>query len=393
MAQAVIAALGRSAIGKAPKGSLRYTRPEDVGAQVLKGVLDRLPVIREEEIGDVVIGCAYPEAEQGGNMGKVIAAKAIPGADVPGMTLNRFCSSGLQSISVAANAIMAGQADIMIAGGVEFMSAIPMGGNMPSPNPDLVEKNPDAFVSMGITAENVAEEFGVTREEQDAFSVESHRRADRARREGKFAEEIIPVDAVTPGVCEKGFPAMHTRIFREDEGIRPDTSLASLSKLRTVFKVNGTVTAGNSSQTSDGAAMAVLMSDGKAEKLGIRPLAAVRSFAVAGVPSRIMGTGPVRAIPKALALAGLSLRDIGLFELNEAFASQAIACIHVLGLDREIVNVNGGAIALGHPLGCTGTLLTVKLVCEMRRRGVRYGVVSMCVGGGMGAAAVFERLD
>ncbi len=392
MKDAVIVALGRSAIGKAPKGMFRLSRPEDVGAQVLSGVLKQVPQLDSKDIDDVLVGCAFPEAEQGMNLAKIVISKAIPGVDIPGQTVNRFCSSGLQAIATAANAIMAGQAEVMIAGGIELMSTIPMGGNIVCPNPDLIQSQPDSYTAMGVTAENVAEKYGVTRQMQDEFAMESHRRAAAARAEGKFAQEIIPVEAVTTYVDETGHTRMGTRTVTEDEGIRPQTTMESLAKLRTVFKVGGSVTPGNSSQTSDGAAFVILMSAEKAAELGVKPLARFVSFAVAGVPSELMGTGPIAAIPKALKIAGLSKDDIDLIELNEAFASQALASINTLGLDKEKVNVNGGAIAMGHPLGCTGSLLTVKLVRELQRRGGRYGMVSMCIGGGMGAAGVFELL-
>lgn len=392
MKDAVIVALGRSAIGKAPKGMLRNSRPEDIGAQVLRGVLDQIPQLKAEDVDDVIVGCSFPEAEQGMNLAKIVAAKAMPGVDVPGQTVNRFCSSGLQSIASAANAIMAGQADVMIAGGVELMSTIPMGGNMNYPNPALLEGVKDSYVSMGITAENVADDYGVTRQEQDAFALESHRRAAKAQAEGKFAEEIIPVEAVVSYTDERGFLCQKKRVVDRDEGIRPDVSMEGLAKLKTVFKRNGTVTAGNASQTSDGAAFVVLISKEKAEELGLTPLARFVAFAAAAVPARVMGIGPIKAIPKALKVAGMTLDDIDLIELNEAFASQSLACIKTLGLDPERVNVNGGAIALGHPLGCTGAFLTVKLVRELRRRGLKRGIVSMCIGGGMGAAGIFELI-
>lgn len=392
MREAVIVALGRSAVGKAPKGMFRLTRPEDVGAQVLTGVLRQVPQLDSREIEDVIVGCAFPEAEQGMNLAKIVAGKAIPGVDIPGQTVNRFCSSGLQAIATACNAILAGQAQVLVAGGIEFMSAIPMGGNAVYPNPALMHTQPEAYSAMGITAENVAEKYGVTRQMQDEFAMESHRRAAEARSAGRFAEEIVPVEAVTTYLDESGHTRMGNRTVDQDEGIRPQTTMESLGKLRTVFKVGGTVTPGNSSQTSDGAAFAVLMSGEKAAGLGIKPLARFVSFAVAGVPPELMGTGPIAAIPKALKLAGLRQEAIDLVELNEAFASQAIASVQTLGLDMARVNVNGGAIAMGHPLGCTGTLLTVKLVRELRRRGGRYGLVSMCIGGGMGAAGVFEML-
>ena len=392
MKDAVIVALGRSAIGKAPKGVFRLSRPEDIGAQVLSGVLKQVPQLDARHIDDVIVGCAFPEAEQGMNLAKIVISKAIPGVDIPGQTVNRFCSSGLQTIATAANAIMAGQAEVIIAGGIELMSTIPMGGNIVAPNPDLIQSQPDAYTAMGITAENVAEQYGVTRRMQDEFSMESHRRANAARTEGKFAQEINPVEAVTTYVDETAHTRMGLRTVAEDEGIRPQTTMESLGKLHTVFKLGGTVTPGNSSQTSDGAAFVILMSGEKAAELGVRPIAKFISFAVAGVPSELMGIGPIAAIPKALKIAGLRQEDMDIIELNEAFAAQSLACINTLGLDQKKVNVNGGAIAMGHPLGCTGSLLTVKVIRELQRRDGRYGMVSMCIGGGMGAAGVFERL-
>lgn len=392
MKDAVIVALGRSAVGKAPKGMFRLTRPEDVGSQVLAGVLAQVPQLDPHDIEDVIVGCAFPEAEQGMNLAKIVISKAAPGVDIPGQTVNRFCSSGLQTIATAANAILAGQAEVMVAGGVELMSAIPMGGNIVCPNPDLVDTQPDAYTAMGITAENVAEQYGITRQMQDEFAMESHRRAAEARAAGKFAQEIVPVQAVTTYVDDTGHTRMGTRTVDQDEGIRPQTTMESLAKLRTVFKVGGTVTPGNASQTSDGAAFCVLMSGEKAQALGVKPIARFVSFAVAGVPAQLMGTGPIAAIPKALKIAGLDRDDIDLIELNEAFASQALACIRTLGLDQSRVNVNGGAIAMGHPLGCTGSLLTVKALRELQRRGGRYAMVSMCIGGGMGAAGIFEMI-
>ena len=384
MSEAVIVAYGRSAIGKAPRGKLRYSRPEDILAQVINGTLKKVPQMDAKEINDIIIGCAFPEAEQGMNIARVAAARAGIPDSVPGQTINRFCSSGLQSIASAANSIMANQCDCVLAGGVELMSVIPMGGNKITPNPYLMKNKPEAYVTMGITAENVAQKFNVTREMQDEFAVESHKRAFMAQKEGKFADEIIPVEAI--GADGKKF------IFDKDEGIRPGTDMKILSKLRAPFKVKGSVTAGNSSQTSDGAAVVLLMSAEKAEKLGIEPIAKFKSFAAAGVDPRFMGIGPIEAIPKALKIAELSVKDIDLIELNEAFASQSLACINELGLDKEITNVNGGAIALGHPLGCTGSFLTIKLLSEMKRRENKYGLVSMCIGGGMGAAGVFELL-
>lgn len=392
MKEAVIVALGRSAIGKAPKGTLKYSRPEDIGAQVLTGVLNQVPGIILEEIDDIIIGCAFPEAEQGMNIAKIIAERASMPTKVSAQTVNRFCSSGLQSIAAAANSIIAGQAEIVVAGGVELMSAIPMGGNILYPNPALMSDHAQVYTTMGITAENVAEKYGITREQQDKFAAESHAKAAAAQKEGKFAEEIISVEADFIYEDEHGFTKSGLKTFDSDEGIRADATSESLAKLRTVFKINGTVTAGNSSQTSDGAAMAVLMSKEKAESLGIKPVAKFISFAVAGVPAELMGLGPVEAIPKALKIAGLDKSQLDLIELNEAFASQALACIQELNLNKEIINVNGGAIALGHPLGCTGSLLTVKLINELRRSNKKYGMVSMCIGGGMGAAGIFEML-
>ncbi|MCT4566650.1 MAG: acetyl-CoA C-acyltransferase [Maledivibacter sp.] len=391
MREAVIVAYGRSAIGRAPKGKLKYTRAEDVAAQVVKGVLDKVPQLDSSEIDDIVMGCAFPEAEQGMNIGRIIGLRAGLPISVPGQTVNRFCSSGLQTIAIAANSIMAGQADIILAGGVEFMSTVPMGGNIIAPNPYLMEHYPEPYIAMGLTAENVAEKYNVTREMQDVFGVESHRRATKAQAEGKFDDEIIPVDAVRPVMDGSGkVIGQETFIFNKDEGIRPNSTIESLGKLRPVFKNKGSVTAGNSSQMNDGAAAVVVMSKEKAEQLGIKPIAVFRSFAAAGVPPELMGIGPIEAIPKALKIAGVKQDDIDLIELNEAFASQSLACINELGLDTDIVNVNGGAIALGHPLGCTGSFLTCKLLSEMKRRDSRYGLVSMCIGGGMGAAAVFE---
>jgi acetyl-CoA acyltransferase len=393
MREAVIVAYGRSAIGRAPKGKLKYTRPEDIAAQVIKGVLEKVPALDPNEIEDLVMGCAFPEAEQGMNTAKIIAKRAGLPVNVPGQTVNRFCASGLQTIAIAANSIMAGQADVVMAGGVEFMSTVPMGGNIIAPNPFLMENSPEIYMSMGLTAENVADNYNVTREMQDAFGVESHRKAAKAQEEGKFDHEIIPVDAVMPVMDAEGNVIdQETFVFSKDEGVRVGTTIEGLGKLRTVFKNGGSVTAGNASQMSDGAAAVIVMSREKADALGIKPVASFKSFASVGVPPELMGIGPIAAIPKALDIAGIKKEDIDLIELNEAFASQSIACINELGLDNKIVNVNGGAIALGHPLGCTGSFLTCKLLSEMERRDSRYGLVSMCIGGGMGAAAVFEIL-
>ncbi|MDK2867325.1 MAG: acetyl-CoA acyltransferase [Clostridiales bacterium] len=392
MREAVIVAMGRSPIGKAPKGSLSKTRPESIGAQVLKGVIAKLPTLDLKEIDDVIVGCAFPEGEQGVNLARIITLKAGLPDDVPAQTVNRFCSSGLQTIATAANSIMAGQADCIIAGGIESMSAVPIGGNMYHPDPALIESNPAAYISMGLTAENVADAYGVSRAEQDAFAAESHRRALEAIAAGKFDEEIIPIDAERMSADVNGKPVVETFQFKMDEGARKGVTAESLGKLRTVFKMGGTVTAGNASQMSDGAAFVMLMSREKAESLGIKPIAVFRSYAVAGVDPALMGIGPIKAIPKALKIASMAIEDVELIELNEAFASQSLACIQTLALDRAIVNVNGGAIALGHPLGCTGAYLTIKLLSEMKRRSQQYGLVSMCIGGGMGAAAVFEMI-
>jgi len=392
MREAVIVALGRSPIGKAPKGTLKYTRPEDIGAQVLLGLLKLVPQLEPKEIDDIIIGCAFPEAEQGMNLAKVITEKAEMPVEVSGQTVNRFCSSGLQSIASAAYSIIAGQTEVIVAGGVESMSTIPMGGNVMCPNPALMSSHPEAYSSMGITAENVAEKYNISRQEQDAFAAESHRRAFTAQSSGRFFEEIIPVDATFIYEDEHKYSRKGIKQFTGDEGIRANVTVESLSKLKPVFKVNGSVTAGNSSQTSDGAAMVMLMSREKADQLGIKPLAKFISFATAGVPAELMGLGPIQVLPKALKIAGMTKEQIDLIELNEAFASQALACIRELELDDKRVNVNGGAIALGHPLGCTGTFLTVKLIHELKRRNQKYGVVSMCIGGGMGAAGIFELL-
>ena len=390
MQEVVIVACGRSAVGKAPKGSLRNTRPDDLAAQVLKGTLQKLPGLDSALIDDFILGCAFPEAEQGMNMARTVWLRAGLPDSVSAYTINRFCASGLQAVASAANSIMAGQADIVLAGGVESMSMVPMGGNVPAPNPYLMEHYPQAHISMGITAENVAELYGVTRQEQDAFACDSHIKAFAARQQGRFDEQIIPVEALRSVTDEKGKPGIERFVFDRDEGVRQNISLDGLAKLRPVFKAGGSVTAGNASQTSDGAAMVLLASADKAKELGLRPIARFLSYATAGVDPALMGIGPIEAIPKALRRANVQLRDIGLVELNEAFASQALACIKTLEIRPEIVNVNGGAIALGHPLGCTGAFLTTKLLSEMALRGEKYGLVSMCIGGGMGAAAVFE---
>ncbi|MFS0674327.1 acetyl-CoA C-acetyltransferase [Ornithinibacillus sp. 179-J 7C1 HS] len=391
MREAVIVAGARTPVGKAKKGSLRDTRPDDLAALTIKETLKRAGGY-DGNIDDVIIGCAIPEAEQGMNMARNIAGLAGLKHDVPGITINRYCSSGLQSIAYASERIMLGASDTIIAGGAESMSLVPMPGHVIKPNPTLVESAPGYYMGMGHTAEEVANRFGISREDQDAFAVESHKRAAKAIAEGKFKDEIVPVEVTERFIGKNNKVEEKTFLFDTDEGVRADTTLEVLAKLRPAFHVKGTVTAGNSSQMSDGAASVLVMDREKAEAEGLKPLVKFRSFAVAGVEPEIMGVGPVKAIPKALEIAGLSLSDIGLFELNEAFASQSVRVIQALDLDTSIVNVNGGAIALGHPLGMTGTKLTLSLAYEMKRRNIQFGVVTMCIGGGMGAAGVFELL-
>jgi acetyl-CoA acyltransferase len=388
---AYIVEVVRTAVGKANKGMLRQTRPEQLGATAVRGAIDRVSALASDAIDDVLIGCAFPEGAQGMNMGRLIARLAGLPDHVPGATINRFCSSGLQTIVMGLQSIMTGQNQIVVAGGAESMSLVPMTGFHYQPNPQLVEDDPDVFVSMGLTAENVAQKYDVSREEQDAFALQSHQRAVDAIEKGRFEREIVPID-VSVSVTANGHPETITETFDGDEGPRSDTSLEALSGLSPVFKRQGTVTAGNSSQRSDGGAAAVLMGERRVGELGVDPMARLVSFDVAGVPPEIMGIGPLRAIPAAVRKADLELEDIGLIELNEAFAAQVKAVINELQIDESIVNVNGGAIALGHPLGCTGAKLTATLLHEMERRGVRYGICTMCVGGGMGAAAVFENL-
>ncbi len=393
MREAVIVAGARTAVGKAHKGTLKNTRPEELGAAVVGELMRRVPQVDPKEVEDVIMGCAMPEGEQGLNIARIIAVRAGLPTEVPGVTVNRFCSSGLQTIAMAAEKIMCGFADVVIAGGVESMSMVPMTGYKPSPNPYLMEHYPQIYMSMGHTAEEVARRFGVSREDQDRFAVESHRKAHRAIQEGKFKDEIVPVTVKERYIDENGKLQEKEVVFDTDEGVRPDTSLEALAKLKPVFRVDGTVTAGTSSQTSDGAAAVMVMSAEKAEQLGVKPIAVFRSFAVGGVDPDIMGVGPVVAVPKALKLAGLSLDQVDLVELNEAFASQSLEVIRRLELNPEIVNVNGGAIALGHPLGCTGAKLTVSILNELARRKQKIGVVTMCIGGGMGAAGVFEMVS
>ncbi len=393
MKEAVIVAGARTPVGKGKRGKLANVRSDELGALAIKETLKRADDFDAEEIDDVIIGCAMPEAEQGVNVARNISALAgLPHA-VPSITINRYCSSGLQSIAYGAERIMLGQARAIVAGGIESMSMIPMGGHVIAPHPALVEKQPEYYMNMGHTAEEVASRFRVSREDQDRFAFSSHQRALDAQRAGKFNDEIVPVD-VTFRQVGADFKLMETKErMTADEGVRADTTLEALAKLRPVFHPKGSVTAGNASQVSDGAAAVLLMDKEEAKSKGLSPILKFRSFAVAGVAPEIMGVGPVKAIPKALKLAGLTLADIGLFEINEAFASQALQIIRELELDREKVNVNGGAIALGHPLGCTGTKLTLTLMHEMKRRGERFGVVSMCIGGGMGAAGVFELME
>ena len=391
MQNAVIVSAVRTAIGKAPRGTLRTVRPDDLAAAVIKAAVERAGV-EATEIEDVNLGCAFPEAEQGMNVARIATLRAGLPESVCGQTTNRFCSSGLQTIASAAQQIMAGMGESIIAGGVESMSMVPMIGNKFVANPALAEEYPGVYIGMGLTAENVARQYEVTREEQDRFALRSHQRAAAAQASGKFAEEIVPLQVNTKlgngsSVQENNFT------FDQDEGVRRDTSLEALGKLKPVFHVRGTVTAGNSSQTSDGAAALLVMSEAKAKALGLTPLARFVSFAVGGVRPEVMGIGPIAAVPKALKLAGMSLGDIDLIELNEAFAAQALAVIRELGFAEEKVNVNGGAIALGHPLGCTGAKLTVQLIHELKRQNKQLGLVTMCIGGGMGAAGIIERLN
>ncbi len=379
--EAVIVATKRSAVGKAPRGTLRNTRPDDMGAEVLRATIASVSGLEPGMIEDIAIGCAMPEAEQGLNVGRVVGIGAGCPDSTPALTVNRFCSSGLQTIAMIAERIMLGAIDCGVGGGIESMSMVPMGGNKPRVSPKMVAERPEVYVSMGVTAENVARKFEIDRAAQDQFALTSHQRAVAAIAGGKFVDEIVPVTTVEGPT------------FAVDEGPRGDTTLDALAGLRPVFHVKGSVTAGNASQTSDGVAMTVLMSAERAKAIGAKPLARFVGFAVAGVAPEVMGIGPVEAIPKVLKQCGLKQDDIDLFEINEAFAAQSLAVMKVLGLDPAKVNVNGGAIALGHPLGCTGAKLTATLVHELHRRKARYGMVTMCIGGGMGAAGIFERLD
>ncbi|MEN6392760.1 MAG: acetyl-CoA C-acyltransferase [Anaerolineaceae bacterium] len=390
--QPVIVAALRTAVGKAKKGSLATTRPDEMAAAVIRELLQRTPEISPAEIDDVILGCAFPEGEQGMNMARLVSLRAGLPDSVPAETINRFCSSGLQSIVHAAYAIMAGQASVIIAGGAESMSMVPMTGIKFSPMPYLAENYPQYYTAMGLTAENVAEKYKISREDQDAFALRSNQLAAKAVEMGVFDDQIVPLEVEIVELDAEGRPTTRKFIYSRDEGPRTDTSLEALAKLKPSFKEGGTVTAGNSSQMSDGAAAVIIMSAEKAELLGIQPLVRFVAYAVGGVAPEIMGIGPVVAIPKVLKLAGLSYENIDLIELNEAFASQSLAVIEQLELDREIINVNGGAIALGHPLGCTGAKLTTQLIYEMKRRDIQYGMVTMCIGGGMGAAGIFENL-
>ena len=393
MHEAVIVSALRTAVGKAPRGALRTTRPDDMAADVIRALMAQTPQLAPEAVDDVILGCATPEGESGTNVARIASLRAGLPDSVPAVTVNRFCSSGSQTIAMAAERIMAGMADQIIAGGTESMSMV-RGNNRFRPNPYLVEHRPDAYLSMGLTAENVARKYKVSREDADAFALRSHQRALAAQQAGKFADDgIVPLDVEITETDESGQPKTRRFTFDTDEGPRADTTLEALAKLRPAFHVKGVVTAGNSSQTSDGAAAVTVMSRARAEELGLKPMARFVSFAVGGVPPEIMGMGPVVAVPKALNRAGLTLADIDLIELNEAFAGQALAVMRELGLDESKVNVNGGAVALGHPLGASGAKLTVQLLGEMRRRGSRYGMVTMCVGGGQGAATIFENLQ
>ena len=392
MREVVVVSSVRTPVGRAFKGTLRATRPDELAAVAIKGALDRVPQLDPKEIEDVILGCAMPEAEQGMNVARIASLRAGLPVEVSAVTINRFCSSGLQAIAMAAERILSGGAEVMVAGGTESMSMIPMGGNKISPNPWLVDHYPDAYLSMGLTAERVAHRFGITREQCDQFSLRSHQKALAAIAAGRFEDEIVavPVSFTTPNGSK---PKKHHISFKVDEGPRADTSIEALGALKAAFHVKGVTTAGNSSQMSDGAAAAVVMSAERAKALGIAPLARYVAFATAGYKPEEMGLGPVFAIPKALKLAGLKLSDIDVIELNEAFAAQSLAVIQEAGLDPERVNPNGGAIALGHPLGCTGAKLTASVIRELKRRKGRYGMVTMCVGGGMGAAGIFENLN
>jgi acetyl-CoA acyltransferase len=392
MKEVVIASAVRTPVGKAPRGTLRTTRPDDLAAIAINGALERVPQLDKAEIEDVILGCAMPEAEQGMNVARVASFRAGLPITASAMTINRYCASGLQSIALAADRIRGGSAEVIVAGGTESMSYVPFGGNKISINPWLMENYPGSYMSMGLTAERVAAHYGIPRDAMDEFSYRSHQKALDAIQSGRFEDEIVPVKVTNTIFNGKGRAESVETLFKTDEGPRKDTSLDALAKLKPVFHAKGTITAGNSSQTSDGAAAAVVMSADRAKDVGIRPLAKFVAFAYAGCDPEEMGIGPVHAIPKALKMAGLSLDQIDVIELNEAFAAQSLAVIKVLGIDPSKLNVNGGAIALGHPLGCTGAKLTATLLREMPRRKAKYGMVTMCVGGGMGAAGIFEAI-
>jgi acetyl-CoA acyltransferase len=394
MPEAVIVSAVRTPVGRAPKGALSTTRPDDLAALAIGGALKKIPELNKAEIDDVILGCAQPEGEQGWNIARFAALRAQLPVEVPGVTVNRLCASGLEAIVQADLRIRAGGDRVVVAGGVESMSLLPFGGLKPSPNPWLAEHYPAALLTMGLTAERVARHYRVSRADQDAFALASHRKAVAAQAAGRFTDELIPVPVTTaiPG-ASAGKPTVTESTFSADEGPRADSSLEALAKLKPAFHAEGTVTAGNSSQTSDGAAATILMEAAHARELGIHPIGRLLAYAATGCLPEEMGMGPVSAIRKVLRIAGFTLSDIGLIELNEAFAAQALAVIHELGLDPARINVNGGAIALGHPLGCTGSKLTATLLAEMRRRQLHYGMVTMCVGGGMGAAAIFELLE
>jgi acetyl-CoA acyltransferase len=382
----------RTAVGKAGKGGFRFTRPDDLAAGVIKHIMKEVPQLDPTRIDDVIVGNAMPEAEQGLNVGRLISLMGLNTDKVPGMTVNRYCSSGLETIAIATAKINAGMADCIIAGGAESMSVMAMGGWRVVPNPKVAKDNPTWYWGMGLTAEAVADQFKVSREEQDAFAVKSHEKALKAIKEGRFSDEIVPIEVEHIYLDENEKRQVNKYVVDTDEGPRPGTSMEGLARLRPVFAANGSVTAGNASQTSDGAAFTLVMSEKMVKELGLEPVARLASYAAVGVEPRIMGIGPVDAIPKAIKMAGLSLNDINLFELNEAFASQSVAVVREAGLNPDIVNVNGGAISLGHPLGCTGAKLTVQIINELKKRNEKYGVVTMCVGTGQGAAGVIERL-
>jgi acetyl-CoA acyltransferase len=390
MREAVVVSAVRTAIARAVNGSLKNTRPEHTGAEVIREAVKRAKGLEPREIDDVVVGCSFPEAEMGMNMGRVLALKAGLPSDVPGFTVNRYCGSGLNAIAIAGETVMCGFADVVVAAGVEHMSLVPMGGNKPLPDPDMIETYPESYINMGLTAENVAQRFNVSREDQDAFALDSHQKAMKALDGEVFKDQILPVQVVDR-TFENGKPVKLEKTFDTDECVRFDSSMERLARLRPLFRAGGSVTAGNSCPMNDAAAAVVIMSRQKAQELGLKPMGVFRSFAVGGVDPEIMGIGPVVAVPKALKYAGITLDQVDLIELNEAFASQSLQVVRDLGIDTNRLNVNGGSIALGHPLGCTGVYLTTKLLHEMERRGARYGMVTMCIGGGMGAAGVFER--